>query len=95
MLPGFPAVEGIPSVKKEQAPFPQLYLKWYNALVIDKEKPLVWLGSSKKDLMALPMGLRKFFGHCLHFAQQGVRLPNRGSATNPPRSSRDLVVPES
>ena len=35
------------------------------------------------------MGLRKFFGHCLHFAQQGVRLPNRGSATNPPRSSRD------
>ena len=23
--------------------------------------------------MALPMGVRKFFGHCLHFAQQGVR----------------------
>ena len=28
-----------------------------------EEKPLAWLGSSKKDLMALPMGIRKFFGH--------------------------------
>ena len=24
-----------------------------------EEKPLAWLGSSKKDLMALPMGVRK------------------------------------
>jgi len=30
-----------------------------------KEKPLVWLGSSKKDLMALPVIVRKFFGHAL------------------------------
>jgi phage-related protein len=35
------------------------------------EKPLVWLGSSKKDLMAMPVGVRKFFGHALDFAQRG------------------------
>ena len=35
----------------------------------DKERPLVWVGSSKKDLMALPTPVRKFFGHALHFAQ--------------------------
>ena len=36
-----------------------------------KEKPLAWLGSSKKDLMDLPVGVRKFFGHALDFAQRG------------------------
>ena len=36
-----------------------------------QEKPLAWLGSSKKDLMALPRGVRKFFGHALDFAQRG------------------------
>ena len=36
-----------------------------------KEKLLIWIGSSKKDLLALPIGARKFFGHALHFAQRG------------------------
>lgn len=36
-----------------------------------QEKPLVWLGSSKKDLVEMPVGVRKFFGHALHFAQCG------------------------
>ena len=35
------------------------------------EKPLIWIGSSKKDLMALPVGIRKFFGHALNFSQNG------------------------
>jgi phage-related protein len=35
------------------------------------EKPLIWIGSSKKDLMSLPIDVRKFFGHALDFAQQG------------------------
>ncbi|MBN3802183.1 type II toxin-antitoxin system RelE/ParE family toxin [Paraburkholderia sp. Ac-20336] len=35
------------------------------------EKPLVWIGSSKKDLVALPVDVRKFFGHALDFAQRG------------------------
>ena len=38
-----------------------------------EEKPLAWFGSSKKDLMALTMGVRKFFGHALDFAQRGER----------------------
>ena len=36
-----------------------------------KDKPLAWIGSSKKDLMALPVDVRKFFGHALDFAQRG------------------------
>jgi phage-related protein len=39
----------------------------------DSEKPLIWIGSSKKDLMTLPLLVRKFFGHALHFAQNGER----------------------
>jgi len=37
------------------------------------EKLLFWMGSSKKDLMALPTDVRKFFGHALDFAQRGDR----------------------
>ena len=36
-----------------------------------QEKPLVWIGSSKRDLIALPVPIRKFFGHALDFAQHG------------------------
>lgn len=35
------------------------------------EKPLAWVGSSKKDLMSLSLEVRKFFGHALDFAQHG------------------------
>ena len=38
-----------------------------------KDKPIAWIGSSKKDLMALPLEVRKFFGHALDFAQRGDR----------------------
>jgi len=38
-----------------------------------KEKRLIWIGSSKKDLMALAPSVRKFFGHTLDFAQHGGR----------------------
>lgn len=34
-------------------------------------KPLIWIGGSKKDLMALPTDVRQFFGHALDFAQRG------------------------
>lgn len=37
----------------------------------EAEKSLAWMGSSKKDLMALPIEVRKFFGHALDFAQRG------------------------
>ena len=39
--------------------------------MLGTDKPLVWIASSKKDLMALPMEVRKFFGHALDFAQRG------------------------
>ena len=41
--------------------------------MLAKDKPLAWIGSSKKDLMALPLEVRKFFGHALDFAQRGDR----------------------
>jgi phage-related protein len=36
-----------------------------------EKKTLEWIASSHKDLMALPMDVRKFFGHALNFAQLG------------------------
>jgi phage-related protein len=35
------------------------------------EKPLEWIGSSHKDLMALPSDVRRFFGFALSLAQAG------------------------
>lgn len=37
------------------------------------EKTVVWVGSSKKDLLALPADVCRFFGHALDFAQRGTR----------------------
>jgi phage-related protein len=37
------------------------------------KKPLKWVASSKKDLNALPAGVRHFFGYALDFAQNGDR----------------------
>ena len=37
----------------------------------NEQKLLLWVGSSKKDLLALPIRVRKFFGHALDFAQRG------------------------
>jgi phage-related protein len=36
------------------------------------KKPLVWIGSSKRDLIAMPVSLRKGFGVALDIAQQGL-----------------------
>lgn len=38
-----------------------------------RKKPLKWVGSSKKDLIALPVGVQRFFGYALDFAQNGER----------------------
>ena len=35
------------------------------------ERPLLWVGSTKKDLLELPVPVRRFFGHALDFAQRG------------------------
>jgi phage-related protein len=36
-----------------------------------KEKPLEWIGGSRKDLMALPADVRRLFGYALSLAQAG------------------------
>jgi len=39
--------------------------------MLDKEKPLEWIASSYKDLMALPPDVRRRFGYALSLAQMG------------------------
>ena len=36
-------------------------------------KPLVWVGGSKKDLLAMPDDVQDFFGFALHEAQTGKK----------------------
>jgi len=40
---------------------------------ISPEKPLIWVGASKKDLLALPEAVRSTFGFALNVAQHGER----------------------
>jgi len=40
-------------------------------MALDDEKPLEWIGSSHKDLMALPLKVRRLFGFALSLAQSG------------------------
>lgn len=44
-----------------------------NALQI---KPLRWVASSKKDLMAMPDDVQDTFGYALHLAQSGQKHPD-------------------
>jgi len=37
----------------------------------DEEKPLKWIASSYKDLLALPPDVRRYFGYALSLAQVG------------------------
>lgn len=37
----------------------------------EPSKPLLWVASSKKDLMALPSEVQDVFGYALHLAQEG------------------------
>ena len=37
-----------------------------------KLKPLVWISSSKKDLLACPAEVQQVFGYALHLAQEGA-----------------------
>ena len=39
--------------------------------MVDKDKPLEWIGSSYRDLLALPIDVRRFFGYALSLAQTG------------------------
>jgi phage-related protein len=48
-----------------------LYHLKYISCMLGKEKPIEWIGSSHKDLMALPADVRRFFGFALSLAQAG------------------------
>ncbi|MGJ0482756.1 type II toxin-antitoxin system RelE/ParE family toxin [Pantoea agglomerans] len=37
------------------------------------EKPLIWIGSSRKDLQTLSREVQRFFGFALDFAQRGEK----------------------
>lgn len=37
------------------------------------EKPLIWMGSSKRDLMGFPEDVKDVFGFALHLAQNGEK----------------------
>lgn len=39
-------------------------------------KPLEWVGSSKKDLLAMPSDVVDVFGYALHLAQHGGKHPH-------------------
>ncbi|KAB2941620.1 MAG: type II toxin-antitoxin system RelE/ParE family toxin [Hyphomicrobium sp.] len=39
----------------------------------DVRKPLLWIGSSKRDLDGLPDGVQDVFGFALDFAQRGLK----------------------
>jgi len=55
-------------------PFVQDYLKRYRMIfAAGKEMPLEWIGSSYRDLLALPFEVRRRFGYALSLAQMGDR----------------------
>jgi phage-related protein len=43
------------------------------------KKPIIWMGSSRSDLIAMPEAVRKDFGGALHAVQEG-RLPEGSKA---------------
>ena len=40
---------------------------------MDKKKPVIWIGSSKKDFMEFPDDIRNEMGHALYVAQIGEK----------------------
>ena len=38
---------------------------------MDSKKPIIWMGSSRSDLIAMPEPVRKDFGGALHAVQEG------------------------
>jgi phage-related protein len=40
---------------------------------LETPKPLLWVGSAKKDLQAMPSDIQDTFGYALHLAQMGSK----------------------
>jgi phage-related protein len=43
--------------------------------MIDRVRPVVWIGSSRRDLRAMPQQVRRDVGQALYAAQQGTTDP--------------------
>ena len=43
--------------------------------MLETKKPLFWIGSSYKDLLALPVEVKRGFGYALSLTQSGFRHP--------------------
>lgn len=41
-----------------------------------QDKPVVWMGSSYKDICEMPDPVRQVFGYALHLAQRGEKHPD-------------------
>lgn len=50
-----------------------LVLNGYNLQMSDRLKPLLWVGSSKKDLLVMPADVVDTFGFALYQAQAGKK----------------------
>lgn len=50
-----------------------IYLFWYNLIMEKQCKPLVWIGSSLKDLKSCPQSVQGAVGHALYLAQVGEK----------------------
>lgn len=48
----------------------------HSRMNMKSRKPLVWIGSSKKDLLACSKLIQRMIGHSLNLAQQELRDPN-------------------
>ena len=53
-----------------------LYENWYIRIVADAIKPVFWIGSSRRDLQAMPRQVRSDIGQALYTAQQGLTDPS-------------------
>jgi len=45
-------------------------------MIKNTPKPLLWIGSSKKDLQAFPEDVQDVVGYALHLAQEGGKHPS-------------------
>jgi len=44
--------------------------------MLTAEKQLIWIGSSKRDLVSFPEEVKDVFGYALHLAQHGDKHPD-------------------
>jgi phage-related protein len=56
-------------------PLALLYKNTYNAVMAARPKALVWMGSSRRDIRAMPKEIRRSFGIALYAVQIGETPP--------------------